>query len=175
MLTITLLGTGRPMPDPNRAGPSTLVSTAGDEHFLVDAGRGVMMRLAAAGIGADRLNAVLLTHLHSNHITDLNDVMTSCWVMTFEPTPLTIVGPPGTKQVVDSIVEALGPDIGYRIDHHEDLAYGFTPGDVIEVADGPVDLGTTATVHTAPTDHPPRAPHHRVPHRARRRIGGACR
>ena len=155
MLTITLLGTGSPMPDPTRAGPSTLVSTAGDEHFLVDAGRGVMMRLVATGIGVDRLSAVLLTHLHSDHITDLNDVITSRWVMTFEPSPLTIVGPPGTKQVVDSIVESLGPDIGYRIDHHEDLAYGFTPVNVIEVADGPVDLGTSATVHTAPTDHRP--------------------
>ncbi len=155
MLTITLLGTGSPMPDPNRAGPATLVSTAGDEHFLVDAGRGVLMRLAASGVGVDRLSAVLLTHLHSDHITDLNDVITTRWVMTFEPSPLTIVGPPGTQQVVDDIVASLGPDITYRVDHHEDLAYGFTPVHVIEVADGPVDLGTTATVTTAPTDHRP--------------------
>lgn len=156
MLTITLLGTGSPMPDPNRAGPATLVSTTTDEHFLVDAGRGVLMRLAAAGVGVDRLSAVLLTHLHSDHITDLNDVITTRWIMTFEPTPLTIVGPPGTQHVVDHIVESLGPDIGYRLDHHEDLSsYGFTPLRVIEVADGPVDLGTAATVETAPTDHRP--------------------
>ena len=156
MLTITLLGTGSPLPDPSRAGPATLVSTTADEHFLVDAGRGVLMRLAAAGVGVDRLSAVLLTHLHSDHITDLNDVITTRWVMTFQPTPLTIVGPPGTRRVVDSIVESLGPDIGYRLDHHEDLSsYGFTPVRVIEVADGPVDLGTEATVETAPTDHRP--------------------
>lgn len=155
MLTITLLGTGSPMPDPNRAGPATLISTGEDEHFLVDAGRGVLMRLAAAGVGIDRLSAVLLTHLHSDHITDLNDVITTRWVMTFQPTPLTIVGPPGTQEVVDHIVASLGPDITYRTDHHEDLAYGFTPIRVIEVEDGPVDLGTTATVTTAPTDHRP--------------------
>lgn len=155
MLTITLLGTGSPMPDPNRAGPSTLVSTSGDEHFLVDAGRGVLMRLAAAGIGVDRLTAVLLTHLHSDHLTDLNDVITTRWVMTFEPTPLTVVGPPGTREVVDHIVASLGPDITYRTDHHEDLAYGFTPVQVIEVAGGPVDLPCAATVTTAPTDHRP--------------------
>ncbi|WP_428120308.1 MBL fold metallo-hydrolase [Candidatus Poriferisodalis sp.] len=73
-LAVTLLGTGSPLPDPNRAGPSTLIS-AGDEHYLVDAGRGVLMRMAAAGVGAPNLSAVLLTHLHSDHITDLNDVI----------------------------------------------------------------------------------------------------
>ena len=153
-ITVTLLGTGSPMPDPDRAGPATLVS-AGDEHFLVDAGRGVLMRLAAAGLGAGQLTAVLLTHLHSDHITDLNDVITTRWVTTFAPTPLTVVGPVGTRLVVDRIVSSLEPDIGYRVDHHDDLAYGFTPVEVIEVDDGPIDLGTTAAITCAPTDHRP--------------------
>ncbi len=156
MLTVTLLGTGSPIPDSNRAGPATLVTVSDDEHYLVDAGRGVLMRLDATMIGVDRIRAVLLTHLHSDHITDLNDVITSRWIMTFQPSPLTIVGPPGTKAVVDSIVESLRPDIGYRVDHHQDLTYGFTPVEVIEVADGPVHLeGATATITTAPTDHRP--------------------
>ena len=154
MLTITLLGTGSPMPDPDRAGPATLISS-GDEHYLVDAGRGVLMRMAGAGVGAGQLHAVLLTHLHSDHITDLNDVITSRWVMTFEPTPLTIVGPVGTQRVVDAIVDSLGPDIGYRTAHHDDLSYGFTPVRVIEVADGEIDLGGNVHVSCAPTDHRP--------------------
>jgi ribonuclease Z len=154
MLTITLLGTGSPMPDPHRAGPATLISGAG-EHYLVDAGRGVLMRMAAAGIGAGDLTAVLLTHLHSDHITDLNDVITSRWVMTLEPSPLTIVGPVGTREVVDHIIAALVPDIGYRIDHHDDLAYGFPPVPVIEVDDGAIDLGGAVEVACAPTDHRP--------------------
>ncbi len=98
MLAITLLGTGSPMPDPHRAGPATLV-TGGTEQFLVDAGRGVLMRLGGAASSAGQLSAVLLTHLHSDHITDLNDVITSRWVLTFEPSPLTIVGPIGTRTV----------------------------------------------------------------------------
>ena len=80
-MKITLLGTGSPIPDPHRAGPATLV-TAGDEHYLVDAGRGVLMRLAATGVGVPQLTGVLITHLHSDHITDLNDVITAMWVMT---------------------------------------------------------------------------------------------
>lgn len=153
VLSITLLGTGSPMPDPNRAGPSTLV-TAGSSHYLVDAGRGVLMRLAGAGVGAVQLAGVLLTHLHSDHLTDLSDVITTRWVMSFEPTPLTIVGPPGTRQVVDHLLAALGPDIGYRIAHHADLPYR-PPVEVVEVADGPVDLPGEAVVTCAPTDHKP--------------------
>ena len=157
-LAITLLGTGSPMPSPDRAGPATLISAgegAGAEHYLVDAGRGVLMRLAALGLGAPDLTAVLLTHLHSDHITDLNDVITTRWVMTFDPTPLTIVGPVGTQQVVDHIVASLGPDIGYRIDHHQDLLYGFTEIDVIEVEHGEIDLGGDVKIACAPTDHKP--------------------
>ena len=121
-ISVTLLGTGSPLPDANRAGPSTLI-TAGSSHYLVDAGRGVLMRLAGAGVGATQLTAVLVTHLHSDHITDLTDVITTRWVMSFAPTPLTVVGPPGTAAVVDHILASLGPDIGYRMAHHADLGY----------------------------------------------------
>ena len=155
-LAVTLLGTGSPLPDPNRAGPSTLIS-AGDEHYLVDAGRGVLMRMAAAGVGAPNLRAVLLTHLHSDHITDLNDVITTRWVMTFEPTPLVVVDPVGTAAVVEHLLASLGPDIGYRIAHHADLDYP-PPVTVTEVSDGPIDLGGAVTLVCAPTDHRPVEP-----------------
>lgn len=156
-LTITLLGTGSPMPSPDRAGPATLVSTGNaptDEHYLVDAGRGVLMRLAALGLGAPHLDAVLITHLHSDHITDLNDVITTRWVMTFEPTPLTIVGPVGTQSVVDHLLASLEPDIGYRIAHHQDLDHR-PPVTVIEVTEGVVELPGNVRISCGQTDHKP--------------------
>lgn len=156
MLTITLLGTGSPLPDPHRAGPATLI-TGGDEHYLVDAGRGVLMRLAAASVSVPDLRAVLLTHLHSDHITDLNDLITSRWVFTFEPSPLTIVGPVGTRAVVDHILASLEPDIGYRIAHHADL--DSPPAvEVTEVTEGVVDLGGAVSIRCGPTDHRPVEP-----------------
>ena len=156
MIAVTLLGTGSPMPSPNRAGPATLVS-AGDEHYLVDTGRGAMMRLAGAGLGAPNLSAVLLTHLHSDHITDLNDVITTRWVMTFEPTPLTIVGPVGTQGVVDHLLAMLEPDIGYRIAHHQDLTEPPSV-EVIEVSEGEIDLPGDLTITCGPTHHKPVEP-----------------
>ena len=47
MIEVTLLGTGSPIPDPNRAGPSTLVRARG-QVLLVDCGRGVLQRAAAS-------------------------------------------------------------------------------------------------------------------------------
>jgi ribonuclease Z len=159
-LTITLLGTGSPMPNPDRAGPATLISS-GDgvtgEHYLVDAGRGVLMRLAAIGLGAPNLAAVLITHLHSDHITDLNDVITTRWVMTFEETPLTIVGPVGTQAVVDHILASLEPDISYRIAHHQDLHHR-PPVTVIEVTEGEIALPGDVRVTCGLTDHKPVEP-----------------
>lgn len=159
MISVTLLGTGSPLPDPHRAGPATLVQAAG-EHYLVDAGRGVLMRLAAAGVPVGQLTAVLLTHLHSDHLTDLNDVVTSHWISTFEPTPLRVVGPPGTARVVDHLLAALEPDIGYRLAHHDDL----TAAPLVEVteltqSDGfTVHEGATVRIVAAPTDHRPVEP-----------------
>ena len=78
----------------NRAGPSTLVR-AGGQTFLVDCGRGVQQRAAAVGVRANGLAALLLTHLHSDHIADLGDVIITRWVTTFDPNPapLPIIGP----------------------------------------------------------------------------------
>jgi ribonuclease Z len=156
VFTITLLGTGSPLPDQHRAGPSTLVQAAG-ENYLIDAGRGVLMRLMAAGVAANQLTAVLITHLHSDHITDLNDVITSQWISIFEPTPLRIVGPPGIRSVVGHIIESLGPDISYRIAHHQDL--NDEPLLVIEeVESGPVAHPGNVRITAAPTDHRPVEP-----------------
>ena len=167
-MDVTLLGTGSPMIDPNRAGPSTLVQTGGQERsdsgikpvgstFLVDCGRGVLMRLAAAGVQATDLTALLLTHLHSDHITDLADIITTRWVTSLGPAPLPIIGPPGTKAVVDATLAALAPDISYRIAHHADITE--PPAlKVEEHVEGLVWNAGDVRITVAPTDHRPVEP-----------------
>jgi ribonuclease Z len=158
MIEITLLGTGSPIPDPNRAGPSTLVR-AGGQVFLVDCGRGVLQRAAAVGAGAAGLSALLLTHLHSDHIGDLGDLLITRWISTFapDPAPLPIIGPPGTAETVEATLKAFGHDIGYRIAHHADL--NAPPAvEVHECTEGPVWDRDGVSIRVAPTDHRPVAP-----------------
>jgi ribonuclease Z len=153
---ITLLGTGSPIPDPLRAGPSTLVRSEGTA-ILVDCGRGLLMRLAGAGLLPPMLSAVLVTHLHSDHLTDLNDVITMHWVMNPQPVTLSIFGPSGMREVVDATLGALAPDIRYRLAHHGDLTEPpsvevteVTPGDSFDV--------DAIAVRVAATDHRPVEP-----------------
>src|SRR5262245_42519914 len=123
VMQVTLLGTGSPIPAPDRAGAATLVR-AGGTTLLVDCGRGVALRLTAAGVLPPMLSAVFLTHLHSDHITDLNDVITTHWVMCPTRTELPLYGPHRTQEVVDGTLAMLGPDVEYRLAHHEDLNWG---------------------------------------------------
>ena len=119
-MELIMTGTGSPLPDPNRSGPSQLIKVAG-RNFLIDCGRGCLMRLAAAGTLPITIERLLLTHLHSDHVTDVNDFITTRWIQGFPAPPLPIVGPEGTENFIENTLKMLGPDIGYRIEHHSDL------------------------------------------------------
>lgn len=160
-MRITLLGTGSPLPDPHRAGPATLVQVGG-LNLVFDCGRGVLMRLAAAGVPSPALlHAQYLTHLHSDHVADLNDVVTTRWITSFAPSPLPLIGPPGTQRLAELTLAMLAEDIAWRREHHGDLDWD-PEVDVTEVLDGPagndVLAGAGVTVTAAPTDHRPVAP-----------------
>jgi ribonuclease Z len=155
-IDVVLLGTGNPLPDRDRAGAATLLR-AGGRTLLVDAGRGVCMRMVAAGALPIMLDGILLTHLHSDHICDLNDVVTTQWVMSPVPKSLRIFGPPRTREVMDGIAAMLVPDIEYRIAHHDDLNWG-PQTDVVEVTPGVVFDEDGLRVTAARTDHRPVEP-----------------
>ncbi len=155
-MQVVILGSGSPIPAPDRAGPSTLVRTSvGD--LLFDAGRGVLLRATGARSGALAFRAVFLTHLHSDHTTDLNDLITTRWAMSFVPNPLVVFGPVGTRGLVAATESMLELDIGYRLAHHGDLDW--RPGTLVtEVTEGIVFREGDVRVLAAPTDHAPVQP-----------------
>jgi hypothetical protein len=96
-------------------------------------------------------------HLHSDHIIDLNDVITTHWIRSSGPAPLRVIGPPGTQQVVDGILAMLALDQEYRQAHHADLRHPMAVA-VTEVGPGSVLSISGAVVVVGATEHRPAAP-----------------
>ncbi len=114
-LAVILLGTGNPRPNPNHAGAATAI-VAGDRWFLVDAGRGATMRIAATSLKYENLRGVFITHLHSDHTAGLPDLFTTSWQFGRKSTPLALFGPAGIKQLSDAMLQFFAYDIHIRRD-----------------------------------------------------------
>ena len=110
-------GTGSPLPDEHRAGPCIAV-LAGRTGLVIDAGSGSVRKLGAMGFPMHDLEAALLTHLHSDHIDGLGELMLQAWMAGGRGTPLPVHGPPGTAQVVEGFGAAYAIDKDLRIAHH---------------------------------------------------------
>jgi ribonuclease Z len=114
---VTLLGTGVPTPRPDRFGPSTLVE-AGDQKLLIDAGRGATIRLYQLGVPIGRIDALLLTHYHSDHTSGIPDVWLTGWLQSHYATrkkPFRVFGPIGAKELMSHLEKAYAADIKIRI------------------------------------------------------------
>ncbi|MDB5704526.1 MAG: fold metallo-hydrolase [Sphingomonas bacterium] len=116
-LHVALCGTGSPLPDPTRAGPCNVV-IAGKRIFVVDAGEGGGKNIVQMGIPPGRIEALFLTHFHSDHIDGLAQVMLLRWSGSSWQTPLPIHGPPGIESIVAGLRTAYTLDTGYRVAHH---------------------------------------------------------
>ena len=116
-IKVTLLGTGSPVPSPNRFSQSTLVE-AGDQTLVFDMGRGVSIRLAQLGIPLGSVDAHFVTHLHSDHLDGLTDLWGTGWLPTpfgSRTSPMVIYGPEGTVPLTSHLTEAFAADISIRL------------------------------------------------------------
>jgi ribonuclease Z len=98
---------------PHRFGPASLVQS-GERSFLVDCGSGVTQRMAAAGASGASLDALLLTHLHSDHLVDLYQLVISSWHQGRER-PQRIFGPAGTRAFAEATMEVWRKERELRI------------------------------------------------------------
>ena len=154
---IVLLGTGTPLPDPERSGPCTAIVVNGTP-YLVDVGTGVVRRAAAArnkGIKAlepTNLKIAFITHLHSDHTLGLADVMLTPWIMGRHE-PLEVYGPAGTPAMADHLVKAYETDIKTRM---EGLEHSNTTGfrtNVHEIKPGTIYKDANVKVTAFPVSH----------------------
>lgn len=117
---VVLLGTGTPVPDPDRSGPATAI-VVGDSAYLVDFGPGVVRRAEAAvltrGVAAlepGNLKVAFATHLHSDHTAGYSDLILTGWT-SGRQTPLEVYGPAGLQSMTEHILQAYRIDIETRI------------------------------------------------------------
>lgn len=161
---IVMLGTGTPIPDPDRSGPGVAI-VVDSVAYLFDAGSGVVRRAAAAGRNGIKAFAprtpasqpspgfdrVFLTHLHSDHTLGLADVIFTPWIQG-RAAPLDVYGPPGTGVLVKGILDGYAEDLQERMH-----AFGGPPSYgwkavVHEIAEGVVfkDSRVTVTAFVVP-------------------------
>ena len=115
-LKITLCGTSSPLPAPGRAQACIAVETR-DHLYIVDAGSGSAATAQLSGIPLDKMRGILLTHYHSDHISDIGDFNLNSWIAG-RPAPLQIIGPEGVDRIVEGLNITYELDRGYRVAHH---------------------------------------------------------
>jgi ribonuclease Z len=117
---VTLLGTGTPIPDLDRFGPSTLVE-AGNKKLLFDAGRGATIRLRQINVSKgsimSKIDALFLTHYHSDHTLGIPDLWLTGWLGGGgRKEPFRLIGPVGAKSLMANLESAYALDIRIRLE-----------------------------------------------------------
>lgn len=115
-IRVTLLGTGAPVPSIERFGPSILVE-AGGQKLLFDCGRGAGQRLWQLKIPLGKIDALFLTHLHSDHVVGIPDVWLTGWIPAVygrRDSAFRVLGPNGTRDMMENLVKAFSWDITTR-------------------------------------------------------------
>jgi len=164
-LHVVVCGSGSPLTDLKRSGPCTAV-IAGTRIFVVDAGEGAQETLAVAGLSPAKVERVLLTHFHSDHIDGLGALTLQRWAAGASKSPLPLVGPAGVEQIADGLNLVYAQDKVYRIAHHGEAVvppsgFGLVAQPFIAPAKGPGvvilnDGGVKITAFSV--DHEPVSP-----------------
>lgn len=152
-MKVTLLGTGCPQCSPKRMGPSNLIEQ-GDLAFLVDCGSGVTQRLVAAGSSSAAIDALFLTHLHSDHIIDLYQLIISSWHQG-RARPHKVYGPKGTRHFVEGLMELWRPERELRIAHEQRNSIAAFDLEVVELAGGENLSFGGVTIEVVEVEHQP--------------------
>ena len=116
-MKLTLLGTGCSSIDYKRCGSSNLVFTK-KTKILIDCGSGVTQRLNQSGNSSADVDALLLTHLHTDHVIDLYQLIMSSW-HSDRDSIWKIYGPKGTKEFVDKIFLAWKSERKLRVSYEK--------------------------------------------------------
>jgi ribonuclease Z len=152
-MEIVFLGTGCPVVSTERYGPAQLILGEG-AAVLVDCGSGVTQRLVAADTPGRAIDALLLTHLHSDHLVDLYQLVVSSWHQGRDR-PLPVYGPTGTRRYVEGLMALWEPERRQRIAHEQRPSTAGLEVEVTEIAAGDELAFGGLSVRVVEVDHRP--------------------
>ena len=115
-LKVVICGSRSPLPSPGRA-ESCVIVEAGDDIYIFDMGNGSVNNLTQYQLPWPNVKAVLITHMHSDHMADLPDAHLQSWIQG-RTAPLKVYGPEGINLVTKGFELAYSPDYQYRNEHH---------------------------------------------------------
>lgn len=101
MLDICLLGTGGMLPLPDRY-LTALLARYNGRKLLIDCGEGTQVTMKLLGWGYKTVDIICFTHYHGDHVTGLPGLLLTIG-NAGRKEPLTIIGPPGLKKVVEGL------------------------------------------------------------------------
>lgn len=119
-ITVVTCGTGSPVPS-GRAQACTAVFVNG-QFLLFDAGDGAARSLEVLTLPVTEMDAVFLTHFHSDHIADLGEVMSRSWILG-RTAPLPVYGGEAVERVVGGFNAVYALDDVYRVAHHGETVF----------------------------------------------------
>lgn len=160
-ITVTLLGTGSPGPNPDRFSAATLVE-AGGLKFIFDTGRGLTIRLRQLGVMLGDIDATFITHFHSDHLSGLADFWMTGYIQTAyasRKSAMLLVGPEGTRSLARNMRRAFIEDINIRLNDEKvpEVATTIEADDFRE--EGVVFERDGVTITTFAVNHGPLIPH----------------
>jgi len=157
---VVMLGTGTPIPTPERSGPATAIVVDG-KAYLIDFGPGVVRRAAAAsteyggtipGLAVDELGIAFLTHLHHDHSAGLPDLVYTSWTHGREQ-PFELYGPAGTKAMAEHVGNAYAEDNRYRLYGLEPATHEGWKINAQDISEGVVYRDSRVTVEAFKVKH----------------------
>lgn len=143
---VTILGSGAALPT-SRRNPTSQYVVCNDRHILIDCGEGTQMQIRRFGVKFQRIQHILISHLHGDHYFGLVGLISTMRLLGRDK-DLTIYGPSQLEDIIRSQLDAGETRLDF------DIRFVKIDGDRSELVyeDNLIEIHTFPLKHGIPTN-----------------------